>query len=266
MFLLEIVLLALLLVLFSQGFLEVPSNDRYPITRQDFLHIKLPTRYQCLELCVTFKLCRSLHFNHKDGICRLNSDDKDRQTIWNTGYRYFLISRKDIPEDIGGACSGNTCAIDEKCVPAGLAYFCVKHEYSTVKCPPDWGHRGDLCFYLFLESKTWTEAKDYCASMGAELLRLNWQNEKSHRVWIAFQLTKSRKRPKVGKVWTDLQNTPDVRRWLTISDSATNGSDLCLGLKYEEMRKRVSLKSWEAVSCNEKNPFACQHWSPDHWQ
>ncbi|XP_033726020.1 uncharacterized protein LOC117315770 [Pecten maximus] len=158
------------MMLCAESVLELPLPELSPLVMQEYLIISVPTFYQCLELCVAFKLCRHLQFIESTSSCELNSDEHDRQSLWTTGYRYKSMKKTSIPQGIGGACRGHTCAIDEMCVQAGQAYFCVKHGYTTMKCPEQWGHIGDVCFTVSVEQKTWKEAKDFCESTGAELL------------------------------------------------------------------------------------------------
>ncbi|XP_069118790.1 TATA-binding protein-associated factor 2N-like [Argopecten irradians] len=75
--------------------LRVPLIKKNVVFKHHFLKLDLPTKYQCMELCVAFALCRSIYYNGK-GECGINSDSKDRQV--RSGYAFDSPSRTDVPQ------------------------------------------------------------------------------------------------------------------------------------------------------------------------
>ncbi|XP_033724942.1 killer cell lectin-like receptor subfamily B member 1B allele B [Pecten maximus] len=154
------------------------------------------------------------------------------------------------------------------CMSTGMGYICAKHGYPTMRCPVSWGHLSDTCFTVNTGKKTWTEAKNYCASTGAELLTFDsGQEQSTHIGWIRFQIeNKPRIQNTTGKIWTGLSYSLPMPSWMKLNPPESGGSTLCIGMLYNATR---GVGYWEgtleAVSCNEKNVFACQHRNPDHW-
>ncbi|XP_021351941.1 snaclec coagulation factor IX/factor X-binding protein subunit A-like [Mizuhopecten yessoensis] len=156
------------------------------------------------------------------------------------------------------------------CVPAAPAYVCVKHEYSTVRCPEQWGRRDDLCFRMFREGKTWTEAKDVCASNGGQLLSLESEDDYLfHEFWITFHLRMKSSHPISGEIWTGFPYSSVLPGWVNSPNHVTSGSDLCMSLFYRPRNhgfvNTTTIENWKTVSCKEKNVFLCQTRAPGYW-
>ncbi|XP_033725778.1 perlucin-like protein [Pecten maximus] len=156
------------------------------------------------------------------------------------------------------------------CVQAGQTYICVKHDYVTARCQEEWGRTDDMCFFVELDTKNWTEAKDYCASTGGELLTFVSQEQyQHHKGWLFFRVDLlTRNTTTSGKIWTGQAYTLNMPRWMPIETTATNDSNLCLGLPYNRTgfeNSTVHIGPMEAVSCDENNGFACQQKAPGYW-
>uniref|UniRef100_A0A452HST7 C-type lectin domain-containing protein n=1 Tax=Gopherus agassizii TaxID=38772 RepID=A0A452HST7_9SAUR len=44
-------------------------------------------------------------------------------------------------------------------------------------CPENWRRHGDYCYYFSTKWKTWQESKDYCLSLGSNLLKIKNKEE-----------------------------------------------------------------------------------------
>ncbi|XP_077112076.1 killer cell lectin-like receptor subfamily B member 1B allele B [Ranitomeya variabilis] len=74
-------------------------------------------------------------------------------------------------------------------------------------CPPDWRLHGDLCYYYSdVAERTWSQSRDDCKIMGADLLVIKSQEQ---------QETMQRSiRQRGGTYWIGLHWDGDVWRWV----------------------------------------------------
>ncbi|XP_069102971.1 C-type lectin domain family 1 member B-like [Argopecten irradians] len=155
------------------------------------------------------------------------------------------------------------------CIQAGTTYHCVKHGYLTTRCPQNWGRINDICFTVSLDQKTWEEAKEACADLGADLIQITNRYDYSDHTYIIYirLLELTGYRYPEGKVWTGLNLTQIDQRLVPFLDlTANNDTEPCMGLNYTRERLlRGDYLDHVAANCTENNGYACQMRSTDHW-
>ncbi|XP_069111118.1 uncharacterized protein [Argopecten irradians] len=255
---------------YTSGLVELQFLGRAPLLMQRYTRTTLPTLYQCLDLCVTYKLCKSFYYTNNNAIrrCVLNADDFRQISTWGANYGYTSMEKAHIPKRYGGMCSGHSCAINEMCMQSNTTYVCIEHDYSTVKCPEEWARFEDMCYTLTTDQLTFEEAKEYCANTGAELVTFDsWKEFTQNKGWIHFRLARTLGKLPSGNLWTGLTYSLPMPHWLPFNHPDTNESDLCVLMTYTSRGTSGSLRigPLEARSCNEQNGVVCQHKAPEHW-
>ncbi|CAJ0916563.1 unnamed protein product, partial [Ranitomeya imitator] len=74
-------------------------------------------------------------------------------------------------------------------------------------CPPDWRLHGDLCYYYSnVTERTWSQSRDDCKMMGADLVFIKSQEQQ--------EIMQRSIRQRGGTYWIGLYRDGDVWRWV----------------------------------------------------
>ncbi|XP_035491562.2 macrophage mannose receptor 1 isoform X1 [Scophthalmus maximus] len=158
------------------------------------------------------------------------------------------------------------CANQEKYICKQLAEGAVltpaPPTLIPLKCADTWTQVGskNVCFKLFLKSssdlRTWFEARDYCRTIGGDLLSIHSQAElgvlpnRYQGVWIGL----SAPDPATGYVWSD--GSPlNFQHWEDGEPNNKNNVESCAEFK---MHNKERSGSWNDVHCESYHGWLCQ--------
>ncbi|XP_052067307.1 C-type mannose receptor 2-like [Mytilus californianus] len=126
---------------------------------------------------------------------------------------------------------------------------------SWTKCPNDWMNFDDWCYKEFSERRTWFKARDYCRSIGTDLVSIH--NEKETNFLInsftqTFLWTGLSNLENNGKyMWSD-GTSLDYTHWRPLEPNNLNNNENCVHLYHSNSRK------WNDNNCFMSLRFICK--------
>ncbi|KAK2822606.1 hypothetical protein Q5P01_022671 [Channa striata] len=129
------------------------------------------------------------------------------------------------------------------------------------KCADGWNHIGtqNYCSKTFIENsdkRTWYEARDYCRTIGGDLLSIHTNIElrgpslRYKSVWIGLYAPD----PSTGYVWSD-RSPVNFQNWEEGEPNNKNNAESCVEINPYTWYARGS---WRDVHCEKKNGWICQ--------
>lgn len=125
-------------------------------------------------------------------------------------------------------------------------------------CPIGWSRRGDSCYNLYEERKTWFEARHHCLDAGAELISIHgskkstllsqlMEQKSGQDYWIGLNDLNEE-----GKfVWSDGSRT-DFTQWHENEPNNYNQFEHCAEVKSGDD------KTWNDANCYLRRGFICK--------
>ncbi|XP_069131806.1 uncharacterized protein [Argopecten irradians] len=264
-------------IVFSNPLTEVDLTGKWPPNFKDFIYIELPSLYQCIELCLGFKLCRTAGYYKPTSLCEIIYDDIYRNP-WRIDNGMIVFSKPYLPKLDIGNCSEHGCKIDETCVATASGKTCLKHGFNTIKCPPQSIQTHDTCIWPGLGNHTWAEAQNACGP-GAALLEVTSERRFHQFIfyvydylciyvacsfprnfWIGLKYSSKHSNfvwNTTGKILT----SADFHTFDTFP--SLNQTDSCFGIYQKFGNKTLQMAE---VDCELKSMVACQLVSLEHWQ
>ncbi|XP_022613796.1 macrophage mannose receptor 1-like isoform X2 [Seriola dumerili] len=190
-----------------------------------------------------------------------------RFTHWNAempGHRQGCVAIKT--GIFSGLWDVLPCANKEKYICKHLAEGAVltptPSTLNPPKCADGWSPvvSRNYCFKLFTESsfkkRTWYEARDYCMTIGGDLLsihsaaELEMLDDRDEEVWIGL----SAPDPVTGFVWSD--GSPlQFQHWRYDAPNNKNNVESCV--EYQLYWRRIG-ESWNDLHCETYRGWLCQ--------
>ncbi|XP_032077956.1 C-type lectin BfL-2-like isoform X2 [Thamnophis elegans] len=131
------------------------------------------------------------------------------------------------------------------------------------QCPLDWLPGNELCYKVFGERKTWTDAEMFCRKLkpGCHLASIHSKAESADLAeYITHYITRS------GQVWIGLNDPKKRRIWEWSDRSSVDyfswdsgdpdnkwNNELCV-----HMWSPAGYLKWRDQTCNALHPFICQ--------
>ncbi|XP_052067137.1 macrophage mannose receptor 1-like [Mytilus californianus] len=126
---------------------------------------------------------------------------------------------------------------------------------SWTKCPNDWKKFEDWCYKEFSEKRTWFQARDYCRSIGTDLVSVHNEKETNFLInsftrkflWIGLSNFKNNG----SYMWSD-GTSLDYTYWGRTEPNDVNNNENCAHLFLSKSKK------WNDNSCFMSFRFICK--------
>ncbi|NWR81449.1 CLC4M protein, partial [Centropus unirufus] len=124
------------------------------------------------------------------------------------------------------------------------------------KCPKGWKELGTSCYFFSTTTKSWSSAKDYCASFNAHLVIID--NEEENRL-LASHITDNR------VFWLGFSDVDDEGNWQWVDRhsrsflSWNSGEPNNAGHEGEDCAIIYSSGLWNDIRCSSNEAWICEH-------
>uniref|UniRef100_A0A3B5MF61 C-type lectin domain-containing protein n=1 Tax=Xiphophorus couchianus TaxID=32473 RepID=A0A3B5MF61_9TELE len=142
-----------------------------------------------------------------------------------------------------------------------LVFLCYKDDLTAEvlgSCPPGWTQFGSRCFIFYYNMKTWSDAEEFCISIGGNLASIHNNEENS---FLSDMVVRDTGSPAV--TWVGGYDAVTEGQWMWSDGSKFDYTSFAIGQPDNIQQSQHCLEmnyivyKWNDRPCNQPWPFIC---------